>query len=104
MASINDSVDESAALVVDPRRSYGDMPLVVLTAPARAVPASAGDDLVSQMPRITEEIRRGHEELAALSSRGTLVAVEGANHGIQQVRPQAVIEAVETVIAAARAR
>ncbi|HEY6815256.1 MAG TPA: alpha/beta hydrolase [Croceibacterium sp.] len=104
MASINDSVDESATLLVDPRRDYGAMPLVVLTAPERTAPAGAGDDLPAQLPRIAEEIRRGHEELAALSSRGTLVAVEGANHGIQQVRPQAVIDAVETVIAAARAR
>ncbi len=103
MASINASVGVSATLVVNPQRTYGDMPLVVLSAVSRSVPAEGDDEFTAQLPRIAEEIERGHDELAALSSRGTRIPVPGTTHAIQQLRPQVVIDAVEAVIAEARA-
>ena len=98
MASINASVDESAVLAVNPERNYGAMPLIVLSAERRGPPPPG----VSARS-IDEEIARGHAELAALSTRGVNTTVPGATHAIQQVRPQAVIDAVDAVIAEARA-
>jgi len=97
MASINASVGESAVLAVNPARDYGAMPLLVLSAERRGAPPPG----VSAQS-IDEEIARGHEELAALSTSGVNSSVPGATHAIQQVRPQAVIEAIEAVIAQAR--
>lgn len=104
MASINASVDESAVLAVNPQRDFGDMPLVVLTATERGAPPDvASDAFAEQFPRLAGEIDRGHGELAALSTRGVKTPVPGATHAIQQLRPQVVIDAIEAVIAEARA-
>ncbi len=100
MASLNASVGDSATLVVDPARNYGAMPLVVLTA-GNLGPGEGA--LAEQMPRIAEEIARGHAELAALSTRGRQVRVPDTTHAIQQQRPQVVIDAVLAVVAEARA-
>jgi pimeloyl-ACP methyl ester carboxylesterase len=103
MASINSTLAASAALAVNPRRTYGDMPLIVLTATNMGPPpAGASAQFAAQMPRVAEEIDRGHDELAALSTRGVNARVPGATHAIQQVRPQVVIDAIEAVIAKAR--
>jgi hypothetical protein len=76
---------------------------VVLSATSGGVPAEADDEFAAQLPRVAEEIDRGHDELAALSSRGIRTPVPGATHAIPQLRPQVVIEAIEAVVAAARA-
>lgn len=102
MASINASVGESATQVVDPMRSYGDMPLAVLTASDMLPPPGIGEELAAQLPRVAEETRRGHAELAALSARGSHVPVP-STHAIPQLQPQAVIDAIEAVVAEARA-
>jgi pimeloyl-ACP methyl ester carboxylesterase len=44
-----------------------------------------------------------HNEMTALSSAGQHRTVEGAGHGIQRDKPQAVIDAVNDVVAAAPA-
>jgi hypothetical protein len=44
-----------------------------------------------------------HDEMTALSSAGQHRTVEGAGHGIQRDKPQAVIDAVNEVVVAARA-
>ena len=104
MASINASLGESAALVVDPQRNYGAMPLVVLSATSRGAAPDADEALAAQLPRIAEEIDRGHDELAALSASGIRRRVPGATHAIQHLQPHVVIEAIEAVVAEARAR
>ena len=48
-------------------------------------------------------LERAHDELAALSTRGVNARVPGANHNIQGTKPQVVIDAVEAVVAVARA-
>lgn len=67
--------------------SLGDLPLVVL---------SAGDSNPTQ--------RAEHERLAALSLRGRLEIVPNSNHWIQLSRPDVVLRAIDSVIAAARNR
>ena len=92
------STDQLAAS----RRSYGDMPLIVLT---------RGDYQKGMPPGITEADRAGmkqvwemmHAEMAALSTSGEQRFVPGAGHIVQRDQPQAVIDAVNEVVAAARA-
>jgi hypothetical protein len=50
-----------------------------------------------------EEMNLGHDELAALSTRGVNARVPGATHAIQLVKPQVVIDAIVAVVAQARA-
>jgi pimeloyl-ACP methyl ester carboxylesterase len=100
VASFNATVVESAALVVNPARNYGDMPLIVLSATDRPPLPGVAPDLLAQF---IEMINLGHDELASLSTRGVNARVPGAPHAIQEVRPQAVIDAIVAVVAQARA-
>jgi pimeloyl-ACP methyl ester carboxylesterase len=104
VASFNATVAESAALVVNPARNYGDMPLIVLTATDLGFPPpGAAPDLSAQGTAFIDMINLGHDELAALSTRGVNARVPGATHSIQDVRPQVVIDAIVAVVAQARA-
>jgi pimeloyl-ACP methyl ester carboxylesterase len=85
----SDQVDAS-------RRSYGDMPLIVLTAGGVGTLDADG----ATRTRIWTGM---HDRIAALSSRGVNRTVPGATHRIQLSRPEAVIAAVNEVVAAARA-
>ena len=84
------------------RRQWGAMPLIVLT---------RGDYDKEMPPTFSKADREGmktvwvamHEEMTALSTTGKHVTVPGAGHGIQRDKPQAVIDAVAEVLAAARA-
>ncbi len=84
-------------------RKWGDMPLIVLT---------RGDYDKDMPPEFTPADRAGmksvwiamHEEMTAVSSAGQHRTVAGAGHTIQRDKPQAVIDAVNDVVAAARAR
>jgi len=82
------------------RRPLGDMPLIVLTAgkffplpPETLDPPEAWRDYW----------RTGHDEIAALSTRGERRTID-AGHGIQIEKPEAVIAAIEEVLALARGR
>jgi pimeloyl-ACP methyl ester carboxylesterase len=83
-------------------RKWNDMPLLVLT---------RGDYDIGMPPEFKPSDRDGmksvwlamHSEMAALSSAGQLRTVPGAGHSIQRDKPQAVIDAVNEVVAAARA-
>jgi pimeloyl-ACP methyl ester carboxylesterase len=79
------------------RASYGDIPLIVLTAGGTyaAAPEPARD--------ASEALwRRLHQEIAARSSRGEERLVDNASHMIMNDRPEAVIAAVREVVAEAR--
>jgi pimeloyl-ACP methyl ester carboxylesterase len=85
------------------RRSYGDMPLTVLT---------RGDYDKDMPPDFTAEDRAAmrsvweamHAEMAALSSKGQHRFVPNAGHYIQRDTPQAVIDAAAEVVAAVRSQ
>lgn len=93
----------STASLVASRRSYGDMPVIVLT---------RGDYEAGMPLSMTAEDRAGmrlvwetmHAEMAALSSRGEQRFIAGAGHYIQSDAPQAVVDAVRDVVAAVRAK
>lgn len=81
--------------------SFGDMPLIVLTAEdtARGVPVSEKDKQALGKVWMTL-----HDEAAALSNRGVNRLVKGSGHFIHGEQPDVVIAAVLEVVAAARAK
>lgn len=89
--------------VVNAKRNYGDMPMIVLTATKmQEMPPGMPQAAKDQIPDEQAEWGRAHDELAALSSRGVNRRVPDATHYIQYDKPQAVIAAVEEVVRAAR--
>lgn len=94
-----------AEQVINARRWYGDVPLVVLTAadtpdfPPAVVPA----ETTAEMKRMQVELwTKAHDRLAALSSRGQNMVVSGSMHYVQLIKPEAVIIAATRVVAEAR--
>lgn len=77
----------------------GDMPLAVLS-----------HGLAQVIPGVADEVNEGYEtawqamqgELAAQSSRGRHVIVEGSGHNIHHDQPAAVVAAIRDVVEAAR--
>ncbi len=80
------------------RRPLGDMPLIVLTA-GQFFPMP--EESIHPAEAWREAWRTGHDEIAALSSRGVRRTVD-AGHAIQWEKPEAVIAAIEEVLALAR--
>ena len=94
----------SSRIVVNKKRNYGAMPIRILTAAThQPFPADVPGDAAAEWPRFEEEWRRAHDEMAALSTDGTNRIVEGSSHYIQDLKPDAVIAAVDEVIDKARA-
>ena len=83
------------------RRPLGDMPLIVLSA-GREVGEALPDETAEQARARVEIWRTLHEEIAALSTRGERRVID-ARHQIQIDKPDAVVGAIEQVLAMARA-
>ena len=90
-----DTRQENAA-----RRSFGDMPLIVMS--SDRTPRDGWQDDAAHEAYVTAW-RAGHDRLAARSTKGRSFVVPGAGHFIQRDRPDAVISAIEVVIGDARA-
>jgi pimeloyl-ACP methyl ester carboxylesterase len=89
----------SADQVRRARRSYGDMPLVVLTrAPAPKRPEET-QELRDERNELWSTL---HDELASLSTQGVHRVVSDSQHYIQLTQPHAVIVAIEGVLDATR--
>lgn len=97
-SSENTHFDLSNAQLRAARRSFGDLPLMVLT---RGVsPYAVPGKPQSALNKATEdENLKIHKEMAALSTRGVQRIVPGAAHLIQIDRPAAVVKAVADVLA-----
>lgn len=90
----------SADQVRAARRPYGNLPLVVLTSGPRPPPQNP----LTLEAQALREARRQlwvalHNDVAKLSSSGEHEVVAGAKHYIQLDKPQAVIDAIERVLA-----
>ena len=97
--SMHEHADRSGELVVNPRRTYGRIPLVVLTAAGvPKLPPDTPKAVLDQLPAFTAEWSRGHAELAALSTRGVHRPVADADHYIQVGHSGAVIAAINEVL------
>jgi pimeloyl-ACP methyl ester carboxylesterase len=90
LAHLSDATSDEVDAV---RQPLGDMPLIVLSAGRLAADLQAAAGAGYAM----------HDEIAALSTRGERRTVD-AGHAIQIEKPEAVIAAIEEVLALARAR
>jgi pimeloyl-ACP methyl ester carboxylesterase len=102
--------------VINARRRYGDMPLIVLTAGrdeqaimsslSRLPPSTPGASTPEELAQLHEQIVRflrdgwsaGHDAYAALSTRGRHQLVPDSTHGIPDEKPDVVISAVIKVL------
>jgi pimeloyl-ACP methyl ester carboxylesterase len=84
--------------VVNPKRNYGDMPLVVLTAGRHPMPPSMPSDVREQAALYFRALASGHDAYAALSTRGHNQLVPDAGHLIQLENPAAVIEVINNIL------
>lgn len=100
-ASLMENFGESAAAMANPARTYGDMPLVVLT--AGATPTDAPESVLAAWPQQAAVWMRGHDEVAALSTQGVNRLVADSGHYILYERPEIVVSAILEVVEAARA-
>ena len=92
----------STKQLVASRRSYGDMPLIVLTRTDydRDMPPDFTAEDKANMRSVWEAM---HAEMASLSTRGEHRFIAGASHYIQRDAPDAVVAAIADVVAAVRA-
>lgn len=100
-ASSFEEYEPNGERAVKPGRSYGDKPLIVLTA---ALGQTWPDELKAEAPRLNADWAASHLDLTALSSQGQRRIVEESGHLVQLERPDAVITAITDVVAAARKR
>jgi pimeloyl-ACP methyl ester carboxylesterase len=80
-------------------RSFGDMPVVVLSSD---LPNWSSWRTDAENTAFHTRWRAGHAALAARSTRGRLTVAAGSGHFIQKDRPEVVIAAIEEVIATVR--
>lgn len=92
----------NSKLAINPVRNYGNMPLIVLTRTVFGAPPDYPAAARAEIPAEEAEWNRGHDELAALSSRGVNERVPGSGHDMQHMKPQAVIDAIQQVVREAR--
>lgn len=82
-----------------PKKDWGNLPLVVLTRDKFPPTPNASDGF----NQVVEDVwKRGHQALAARSSRGRNIAVPNSSHYIQASQPAAVVAAIREVLAQAR--
>ncbi len=93
------SYAEVNALLDPPEPFFGDLPLVLLS--ASGTPAAAWGDLP---PALRKEFDRIHSEeqhaLVAESTNGRYELVSPSGHAIPDEQPQAVVDAIESVLSA----
>ena len=82
------------------KRSYGALPLIVLTSTTPESPDPNHPDVYFEAR--TKVVIAMHEETARLSTRGVNRTIPGATHHIMLSVPQAVIDAVNEVVAEVR--
>jgi pimeloyl-ACP methyl ester carboxylesterase len=83
------------------RKTVGDVPMIVLTAGKETLPPGFTPEETAQFNALW---RRMHWEMLTISTDSRRRFVEGAGHTIWIDRPEAVIQAVDEVVAEARAR
>lgn len=93
-SNTEDGSEERHALV-----SFGDKPVIVLT--AGVPPLFPGETRATQR-QFALDWKAGHDRLSARSARGESFLVPGATHVIQKDRPDAVVDAIRTVVLEAR--
>lgn len=97
-SAIENAAFRSGSEVTNPKRNYGDMPLIVLTAGRHPAPPGVPVDVREQAARYFQALASGHDALAALSTRGHNQLVPDSGHFIQLESPVVVLAAVNRVL------
>lgn len=97
-ASAFEEYEANGERVARDDRTYGDLPLVVVSA---GRPALWAEEARDEHPALLADWIDSHKALAALSRRGERRIADGSGHLVQLERPEAVIEAVRDVVRAA---
>ena len=95
-------LEKDSTVVVNPKRNYGAMPLIVLTRTEFQPPPDYPAAARAEIPAEEAAWNQGHDELAALSRRGVNARVPGTGHYIHGAKPRVVIDAIEQVVREAR--
>ena len=95
-------LDRDSRIVIKADRNYGAMPLIVLSAGDDGESPDLPAEIRAELPAQLAEKQRAHAELARLSTRGVHRIVAGSSHDIPHIRPQAVVDAIDEVVAEAR--
>jgi pimeloyl-ACP methyl ester carboxylesterase len=98
-ASPIENAFRSESEVVNPKRNYGDMPLIVLTSGQHPMPPNVPADVREQAAQYFRALASGHDAYAALSTRGHNQLVPSSGHFIQLENPAVVIAAISNVLA-----
>ena len=98
IASNMKSTDQDAKVAINPGRNYRDMPLIVLTASEFKAPPDYPAAAKAEIPAFQAEWRRGHDAYAALSTHGINRVVPGSSHAMPDETPEAVVDAINTVV------
>jgi pimeloyl-ACP methyl ester carboxylesterase len=98
-----DLLEKDSKLAVNPRRNYGALPLIVLTRTEFQAPPDFPPAARAEIPAEEAAWNRGHDAIAALSTRGINARVPGTGHYVHAAKPQVVIDAIEQVVREARA-
>ena len=102
LAELDGAWSEASNREVDAaRKPLGDVPMIVLTAGVGNTPPGF---TAEETARFNALWRQKHWEMLALSTDSRRRVVEGASHGIWVARPDAVIGAVDDVVAEVRSR
>jgi pimeloyl-ACP methyl ester carboxylesterase len=104
--SYDDAQAVNVTEMINAKRHYGRIPLVVLTAadsPSPLPPAFAAPEVKSEMIDLQARTwRQAHKDLAALSTEGREELVPATTHFIQLIKPQVVVSTIDQVVVAAR--
>ncbi len=95
-------LEKDSKIVVNPKRDYGAMPLIVLTRTEFRPPLDYPVAARAEIPAEEAAWNKGHDEIAALSQRGVNARVPGSGHYIHAAKPRVVIDAIEQVVREAR--
>ena len=81
------------------KRSFGNLPLEVLTAGLGFKDATFSEP---GKKAVEDAWRRGHDKLALRSTRGESIVIPDSGHFIQLVKPERVVEAIRKVVSETR--
>jgi pimeloyl-ACP methyl ester carboxylesterase len=115
-SSMIEQMENSTRLGLKRGRHYGDIPFVVLSAPAEdktrppgaptafSFPPGTDQRILDEVPALEGELAAGQAELARLSSAGLKRDILGAGHRIPLFKPDAVVSTVLAMVRQARER
>ena len=98
-SAMENAAFRSSREIINPKRNYGYMPLVVLTSGNHPMPPGIPAGVREQAAVYFRALASGHDALAKLSTRGQNQLVPDSGHFIQLDDPTVVLAAINRVLA-----